>query len=199
MAAANFSAALAFVWRPEYDSPDQGYHVTVGDSGGGTLGGVIGATWSDAVKQGLVMGQLKNATRAQLSTVLLGKFWGPACNALPAGLDFALFNGRMMSGGYPRLFQQALGFTGDDVDGDIGDQSIAVALNRDPKTLLACLTGVHYGYLTKLDGWAEFKDGWTHRLLAARELALQLSQAVPTSFSPGFDVAALQRLRRASP
>jgi lysozyme family protein len=108
MAAANFSAALTFVWRPGYD-PRDGYHITPGDAGGGTFGGVIEASWTKAVSQGLVSGRLKDATTQQLSMVLRENFWGSACDALPGGLDFALFNGRMMSGGYPKLFQQALG------------------------------------------------------------------------------------------
>ena len=52
MAAANFPTALAFVWQPGYDDPATGYHVTPGDAGGGTLGGVIEATWAKAVAQG---------------------------------------------------------------------------------------------------------------------------------------------------
>jgi lysozyme family protein len=179
MAAPNFEPALAFVWLPGYDDPADGYHTTTGDMGGGTLGGVIEATWAKALNQGIVEGLLANASPAQLEAVLKADFWGPACDALPPGLDLALFNGRMMSGFYGHLFQQALGFTGLDVDGIIGQQTVAAAKARDPVSLLWTLTGVHYAYLTGLVGWDEFGRGWTKRLLAARSVALNLMLPAP--------------------
>jgi hypothetical protein len=41
-------------------------------------------------------------------------------------------------------------------------------------TLLACLTGVHHACLSGLDSWAQFRSGWTKRLLDAREQAMEL-------------------------
>lgn len=172
MTTKNFAAGLTFVWGPSRDSPDDGYHVTPGDDGGGTFGGVIETTWQAAVRDGLVRGTLRNATRDQLSTVLRRQFWGAACDALPNGIDFLLFNGRMQSGGYPRIFQSCLGFMGDDVDGDIGPMTISAALSAAPATLANALTGAHYRYVSELDAWPLFGNGWTTRLQAARQMAL---------------------------
>lgn len=177
MTAKNYTAALAFVWGPGRDSPDDGYHTSAGDSGGGTLGGVIEATWQHAVLDGLVNGMLRDATRDQLSTVLRRKFWGTACDSLPAGIDFLLFNGRMMSGAFPKIFQSALGFVGDDVDGDIGPMTVGVALSAAPATLANALTGAHWRYLASLSEWTTFGAGWAARLLAARATALTLIHA----------------------
>lgn len=168
----NFDAALTFVWAPGRDSPDDGYHVTPNDPGGGTIGGVIEATWQTAVHDGLVKGSLRAATRDQLTTVLRDKFWGPVCDALPAGIDFLMFNGRMMSGGYPKIFQSCLGLVGDDVDGDIGPMTLGVAASAAPATLANALTGAHYTYLRALFAWPDFGNGWTARLQAARQTAL---------------------------
>jgi lysozyme family protein len=180
MTAANFPVSLAFVWAPGYDNPADGYHVTPGDSGGGTKGGVIEATWAKAYDAHLVTGTLRSATNAQLSTVLRTFFWGSACDSLPSGLDFALFNGRMMSAGYPRIFQAALGFMGDDdVDGNIGDGTCAAAAHAHAPTLIRSLSGAHYAYLTRLMAWREFGDGWTKRIKGALELALQIQPIVP--------------------
>lgn len=172
MSTSNFQSALTFVWRPEFDSPDQGYHVTPNDPGGGTYGGVIEATWAAAAHDGLVDGLLRDATRDQLAAVLRTKFWGPVCDALPAGIDLLMFNGRMMSGGYPKIFQSCLGLVGDDVDGDIGPQTMAVAASAAPATLANALTGAHYTYLRALFAWPDFGNGWTARLQAARQTAL---------------------------
>jgi len=172
MTATNFETALTFVWGEQRDSPSQGYHVTPGDAGGGTFGGVIEATWEGALHRGIVTGLLRNATQDQLATVLRDEFWGPTCDALPAGIDLMLFNGQMMSGGYAKIFQSCLGLIGKDVDGDIGSMTLGVALRAAPVTLANALTGAHYRYLAALDGWANFGDGWTTRLQAARTTAL---------------------------
>lgn len=181
MTTKNFAAALTFVWAPGRDSPDDGYHVTPGDSGGGTFGGVIEDTWQAAFRDGLVRGTLRAATRDQLSTVLRRQFWGKACDSLPAGIDFLLFNGRMQSGGYPRIFQSCLGFVDDDVDGDIGPQTISAALSAAPVTFANALTGAHYRYISELDSWPLFSGGWTTRLQAARQMALSMIRGSGTA------------------
>lgn len=172
MTATNFSAFLAFAWRPGFDNPADGYHNTKGDPGGGTLGGVTEATWAAAEARGLVTGQLRNATRQQLSTILQDEYWGDACDALPTGIDFMLANGRMMSGGYPKIFQSCLGLIGADVDGDIGPETIAAAISVAPATFVSALHGAHYQYLRALFAWPEFGNGWTTRLVAAHSTAL---------------------------
>jgi lysozyme family protein len=173
--AVNFKPSLDFVWQPGYDSPLDGYHVTPGDSGGGTKGGVIQATWANAVRQGIVAGSLVNATNGQLSLVLEDDFWSTACNGLPDGVDFLLFNGRMMSGRYPIIFQETLGFTGGDLDGHIGPMSIAAAKTKNIQQLIEELCDGHYAYCKSLSSWPEFHGGWTKRLTAARLLAISLS------------------------
>lgn len=172
MTTANFQSALTFVWGPGRDSPDDGYHITPGDTGLGTFGGVIEMTWMGAVQHGLVTGTLRGATRDQLAKVLRDEFWGPECDALPTGIDFLLFNGRMMSGGYPKIFQSCLGLIGGDVDGDIGPMTMGIAMSAAPVTLANALTGAHYRYLAALFAWPDFGVGWTNRLSAARTVAL---------------------------
>jgi lysozyme family protein len=174
MTASNFQTALDFVWRPGFDSPLDGYHVTPGDTGGGTKAGVIEATWADAVRQGLVTGSLRNASNDQLALILRANFWGLACDELPGGIDFMLFNGRMMSGHYPKLLQQALGFIGNDVDGDIGPQTLKSFTGLDARTLIGSLHGAHIAYCESLASWPRFQGGWTARLVQARAVAESL-------------------------
>ncbi len=176
----NFDAFISLVWpeNGDYDSPKQGYHVTPGDSGGGTYGGVIEATWSHYVAVGLVRGTLRGASEADLRAVLRVAAWGSVCDQLPTGLDVLVANGRMMTGHYGALLQQSLGLVGDDVDGDLGPYTIKAA-NDFPSVagLMLSLNGAHYAYLKGLSSWPEFGKGWARRLADALRVSSALLQA----------------------
>lgn len=184
MALANFPASLDFVWRRGFDSPLDDYHTTPGDPGGGTKGGVIEATWRGCVRTGLVHGLLHDATDTDLALVLRSVIWVPACNILPPGLDLLYFNGRMMSGGYPRLLQQSLGFMGDDLDGWVGVETLTAAQAADTSTLINALSGAHYAYVSRLPNFEQSRNGWTTRLKAAQVAALALAEDFPGHPTP---------------
>lgn len=180
MTAHNYDASLAFVWRKGFDSPSDGFHITPGDPGGATKGGVIQTSWASAVRSGIVSGTLADATNEQLSAVLKIGFWGSVCDALPYGLDLLLFNGRMLTGHFPWLFQRCLGFMGDDdVDGWIGPESLKVTRSRDPETLIDAICGTHYAYLAALPTWPRFGGGWTTRLKAVQAAGRAMADAAP--------------------
>ena len=172
----NFSAFLALVWPADgdFDSPLGGYHVTPGDPGGGTKGGVIEATWALYVARGVVTGTLQDATDPQLEAVLRADAWGSVGDALPGGLDVLIANGRMMTGHYAAIVEQCLGWTGADVNNSIGPNDMKRLGGSDTRTLIEALHGNHYRYLASLTTWGEFGDGWTRRLVAARDVALHL-------------------------
>lgn len=175
---ANFPAGLNFIWQPGFDDPGDGYHVSPHDPGKGTAGGVIEATWSEAVKAGIVVGLLAKASQAQLRLVLQAKFWGTLCDNLPNGLDLLYFNGIVMSGHFPKVVQQCLGFMGDDdVDGNVGPITLAAIRAAHPQTLIKAISGSHYQYLTTLAIWGLEKNGWTHRLRLAQSAALVLANS----------------------
>ncbi len=174
----NFEAFLRLVWPADggFDSPLQGYHVTPGDPGGGTKGGVIEATWQACVASGLVTGALQDASDGALAAVLRAVAWGSVGDALPSGLDVLIANGRMMTGRYAAIVEQCLGWTGAAVDDDIGPHDMQRIGGSDVKTLIEALHGNHYRYLADLSTWGEFGDGWTKRLVVARDVALRLAQ-----------------------
>ncbi len=171
----NFDKFIDLVWpaNGDFDSPLGGYHVTPGDSGGGTKGGVIESTWATYVKTGLVRGTLATATDCQLKSVLYAAAWGATGNALPSGLDILIGNGRMMTGRYTEIVQENLGFVGKDVDNNFGPLTLAKAQTvADVKTFCAMLNNAHLRYLSGLASWTEFGHGWTRRLDAALAAAL---------------------------
>ncbi len=170
----NFPKFIALVWpnNGDFDSPLTGYSVTPGDPGGGTKGGVIEATWATYVARGLVSGQLRDATNAQLQTVLKAAAWGASGSVLPSGLDIMVANGKMMTGMYQAIVEQCIGQTGTAVNNFIGPNDLKVIATVDPKSLILALHGNHYRYLSGLSTWAEFGNGWLRRLEAARDAAL---------------------------
>jgi len=181
----NFDRFIALVWPEDgdFDSPKQGYHVTPGDSGGGTYGGVIEATWAHYAATGLVQGTLRNASLADLKAVLRAEAWGAVGDVLPAGVDILVANGKMMTGRYASIVEQCIGWTGSDVDNSIGPHDLARIADSDAKTLMMALHGNHYAYLQRLPSWNEFKGGWERRLVAALDAAVAALPAVaaPTS------------------
>jgi lysozyme family protein len=176
MSTRNFARFLTVAWpaNGDFDSPQQSYHITPGDPGGGTFGGVTEATWAECQREGLVHGPLSDQKHPwpQLQAVLQAKCWGSVCDELPDGVDIMVANGRMMTGFYPQLLQQCLGFIGTDVDGVIGPDTLDTTDQRDPLTLVNALHGRHYTYLASLPTWAEFGNGWTRRLVAVHAAAL---------------------------
>lgn len=187
---ANFPAALAFIWGTGRDNPADGFHVSPHDPGLGTKGGVIQATWDAAVVAGIVHGTLQAATNAQLAQILRIKFWGPVCDALAPGVDLLVFNGRVMTGRYPVLLQQGLGFFDGDADGWLGPISMESAANADPDTLIDAVSGSHHAYLSGLPVWKDFGVGWTNRLTAAKAAAHALAAAAALTTNPPSGAAA---------
>jgi len=101
--------------------------------------------------------------------------------SIRVGVDLLFFNGRMMTGRFPFLFQQCLGFMGEEVDGLIGPKTLAKVRSRDPETLIDAISGAHAAYLATLPTWQEFGRGWTLRLKAAQVLAITLADAAPVA------------------
>lgn len=170
----NFDGFIGLVWpsNGDFDSPLQGYHVTPGDPGGGTKGGVIEATWQAQVKAGEVTGSLAGATDAQLRLVLRNVAWGAEGDALPPGVDIMVANGKMMTGHYSAIVENCIGMIGASVDNVIGPNDLVAIAKMDPYSLIMALHGNHYAYLSQLPTWSRFKNGWTRRLMAAHDTAL---------------------------
>jgi lysozyme family protein len=175
----NWTVSLGLVWRDGFDSPSDKLHVTKGDPGGATNGGITQATWDGAAQSGLVSGSLKDASVAQLAAILQHQYWGACCDALPAGLDLLVFNGSMMTGRYTRLAQQCLGLMGHDVDGVLGPHCMTLFAAAHAPTLIRAMSGTHYAYLAALPTWTAFGGGWTKRLVAAQAAALALAEPHP--------------------
>ena len=172
----NFESALEFVLRHEcaYEEGHQGdlMHVICedvsGDAGGCTKYGIDAADHPGVDIAGLTLDQAVEIYRA-------GEWTECRCDALPVGLDAAVFdcavnNGVHVSG---TLLQRALNACGAalTVDGVIGQETIAASQRVcgltywGLVTLLLELRREHYGDIVRAnpaDG--EFLHGWLNRV-----------------------------------
>lgn len=97
-------------------------------------------------------------------------------DALPAGLDLAVFDLAVNSGPgrAARLLQRALGLA---EDGVIGPQTLAAAASRDPAATVRALTRERLSFLGRLPTWKTFGRGWRRRVEDVETQALALAAA----------------------
>lgn len=174
----NFPACLGFVWRPENDG--QPLHVDANDPGGATNMGVTAATWADARNSGLVSGELADASRAALATVLRAGYWDKCrCGEMAAGVDLCVFNMAMIAG--PReaaqIVQHLIGVA---ADGVIGPTTLATLQQWGADAAIKALTSRDETYFGSLRDSVYFEKGWDRRADDCRKAALAMADVAAT-------------------
>ena len=178
--AERFDICVAFTLREE-----GGYVDDPADLGGATNMGITLATyreWSDDPHLGDL--QVKDMTLKTASAIYRSLYWNPLrADTLPPGVDLSVFDMGVNAGisRSARLLQQALGFTGDQVDGSIGPQTLAAANRFDARTLVNDLADRQTGYYRSLANFRIFGTGWLRRTNARRNAALAMIQSETTA------------------
>ena len=174
-----FDICVAFTLRQE-----GGYVDDPADPGGATNMGITLATyreWSDDPHLGDV--QVKDLPPKTAGAIYRALYWNRLrADALPPGVDLSVFDMGVNAGigRSARLLQQALGFTGEEVDGAIGPETLAAVSKCDPRTLVNELADRQTGYYRSLAGFPIFGAGWLNRTRARRDAALAMIQGEPT-------------------
>lgn len=171
-----FRYGMAFIWQPEQDghqddrAPGEGFR---------TSWGVVQDTWDEAVRDGIVAGDLADATQAQCGNIYLAKYFNVMRLAmLPPAVSFMLFcDGTLTGAGHVvSMLQRLVGNVG--VDGVLGDKTLA-ATNLylsalGPANLVNELADADEAYLADLANAPKFLRGWTRREEEARTIALAI-------------------------
>jgi len=174
-----FDICVAFTLREE-----GGYVDDPADPGGATNMGITLATyrvWSDDPHLGEL--QVKDLTLKTASAIYRSLYWNPLrADALPPGIDLSVFDMGVNTGIWrsARLLQEALGFTGDQVDGSIGPETVAAADRFDARTLVNKLADRQTAYYRSLANFSIFGIGWLRRTGARRDAALAMMQTETT-------------------
>jgi lysozyme family protein len=162
----NFSFSLHHVLIHE-----GGYSDNPHDPGGATMMGVTLAVFRSFFGADKSKEDLRNITCFQLGRVYRVGYWDKcSCNALPAGVDYAVFDSAVNSGPHNAAIwlQNAVGAA---PDGAIGPHTLAAVASCDPKTLVDGLLDRRLDMLGRLSTWDEFGRGWKKRIEEVRDTA----------------------------
>ena len=168
-----FDECLAFTLRAE-----GGYADDPADPGGATNMGITLATlreWSDDPHLGVA--QVRAMGLRTAKAIYRVQYWNPLRgDALPAGVDLSAFDFGVNAGIWrsARLLQRALGFTGDEVDGCVGPETLAVAAKADVRLLIDTLAMRQASYYRELPDFPTFGRGWLSRTEERKAAALAM-------------------------
>jgi len=191
MVASSYDAALARVLAHE-----GGYSNHPADPGGVTLEGVTQAVYDDYRRsKGLPREALlpsmrgKPAWIAARDAIYRARYWDVLrCDALPSGVDYAMFDYGVNSG-VARAAKALQRLVGADADGAVGPLTLAALATHRPAALVAALCDERLAFLKSLKTWPVFGAGWSRRVADVRRVALAMTDATSPAVAPALATA----------
>lgn len=185
MARTRFDICLEAVLRHE-----GGYADHPSDPGGATNMGITHKTLAQwrGVSPWWALGKdaVRNLGRAEAAEIYRSRYWNTVnAEALPAGLDLAVFDFAVNSGPdrAVRMLQAALGVP---LDGIVGPVTLAALGRQKPADLIGTLCDRRLAFLEGLSTFPVFGRGWTARVAAVRAMALAMAQTGSPSSQTNF-------------
>jgi lysozyme family protein len=192
MSASSYDEALARLLVHE-----GGYSNHPSDPGGPTNWGITIRDARAYWKQDATASDVRNLPLAVAKSIYRSKYWAAlACDELPAGVDYAVFDYGVNSGigRAAKVLQRLLGVhsasktkgrrrpssRADAVDaladdGTIGPRTLAAAACADAGRLIDAICDERLAFLQGLRTWPVFGNGWGRRVREVRAAALALA------------------------
>lgn len=165
MARKNLSKSLELMFGHE-----GGYVNHPKDPGSATKFGITAKTLAGhrGVKS-VTNDQVKKLTIEEATGIYIKSYWGLSrCDDLPSGLDYAVFDMAVNSGVSQagKTLQRTLGFTGNGIDGVIGEQTLSAIKNYAGgiEKLIRDYCEARMKFLRGLSTFATFGRGWQIRV-----------------------------------
>lgn len=172
----NFAPALDFVLRHE-----GGYSDNPRDPGGATNLGITRATLARWRGRAVAKAEVRALNRAEAARIYRALYWNAiSADALPAGLDLALFDFAVNSGPVRAActLQRLLGVPTDAV---IGPRTLSAIARANLPALIRTLCQSRAGFLQRLPIFSLFGRGWQRRLDDLQARALRFAGLTPST------------------
>jgi lysozyme family protein len=170
MVASTYDDALRRLLRHE-----GGYTNHPSDPGGPTNFGITIHDYRRYAKPNATAADVKAMRLGEAKAIYRAKYWNAlACDALPAGVDYCVFDYGVNSGTgrASRVLQRIVGVAD---DGKVGPQTLAAVGARDPKAVVAAICDERLAFLRRLRTWPVFGKGWGRRVAEVRAAALAVA------------------------
>jgi len=198
MAASSYDEALRRLLAHE-----GGYTNDAADPGGPTNFGITIDDYRKYVKPGATAADVRAMKLEEAKAIYRAKYWdAQRCDALPAGVDYAVFDYGVNSGigRAKKVLQRVAGVA---ADGVLGPQTMQAVATHDPKQVIAAICDERLRFLRRLRTWPVFGKGWGRRVaevkVAALAMAANAPAAQPAAPAPGRAVVPLaKRAQRGS-
>jgi lysozyme family protein len=152
-----------------------GYTNHPSDPGGPTNFGITIHDYRRTLKPDATAADVKAMQLDEARAIYRAKYWDAlACDSLPAGVDYAVFDYGVNSGigRAARVLQRLAGV---DDDGRVGPATLAAVRARDARTLSAAICDERLAFLQRLKTWPVFGRGWGRRVAEVRAAALAMT------------------------
>jgi len=179
VSSAGFPAALSRLLVHE-----GGYTNHPSDPGGPTNFGITLYDYRACVKPDATAFDVKAMRLDDARRIYRAKYWDAMrCDALPAGVDYAVFDYGVNSGigRSGKVLRRVLKLP--DSTSAVSDAVIAAARAADAKVLIAAICDERLRFLKSLKTWSVFGKGWGRRVADVRAAALAMAEgaeAAPT-------------------
>ncbi len=154
------------------------------DPGGATNFGVTIGTLSLELGRPATRAEVRALTPATVAPLYRRRFWDAVQgDALPAGLDYALFDFAVNSGPKRAVIglQRVLGIAD---DGRLGPLTLAAVAKHKPADLIDALCDGRLAFLRALSTWPRFGKGWARRVEEVRKAALAMATETAAPVDP---------------
>ena len=154
----NFDKCLAMLLEHE-----GGYVNSKHDRGGMTNLGVTKRVYDEWVGRESTEQEMRDLTPDDVAPIYKKNYWDRVKgDQLPSGVDWCAFDWAVNSGsGRPaKAIQRAVGAT---QDGAIGNQTLGLVAEKDPKFIIDYVYTVRQAFYESLDDFKHFGRGWSRR------------------------------------
>jgi lysozyme family protein len=165
----NFDKCLAMLLEHE-----GGYVNNVNDRGGMTNLGVTRRVYEDWIDRPVTEQEMRDLTPDDVAPIYKKNYWDRVKgDQLPSGVDWCAFDWAVNSGsGRPaKAIQRAVGAT---QDGAIGNQTLGLVAEKDPKFIIDYVYTVRQAFYESLDDYKHFGRGWSRRNTETLHQAMEM-------------------------